>query len=581
MPKQLLAVAARCEEKSLAQRLQVVELELENIRLRKVVAHKEGSSTLWQLRASMSSLNSTTLTRIFNELQASFLVLTPDDQSALKQGIATLYSIAATTVTAGSGGDTFNAWFAVWLNPGAVFAAFLPMAAVYIIAYLCWRRMRLLTPANVSRGLREARMDTIMLIDVLGVHMLLPLDRVSTWRDFHDILLHQFANREGAEYVKRQAYRITDAAEESAIEPHSWLQSVRAGMTLDMSILVHLQLLGCPYCGNLTGEYLQEGQRTPCLKCGRQYWVTRRSQNASDVDVESASSTLQAPSDDAHATASMSHSPESYRPGMRSARASQDMSMFRRITIVLEEAFNNSGDLPYAHSQTKDSQQRHVDDENAPTQESALGLAFNTTSASTVKQDEDPLVALDEIQASSTFEQFSPSEFFQEDDGQSTFNGPLPLQSHDYDADHSLPQSPLKKEGYLPPRKFPSSPGHPSRAVESARPGPQAPGDGPYVDFVEYSPNARHLIVHYSKDQTARVFEPRSPPSDFPPSSSSWPPSPGTPPPRSPPGWKRHLPPYPGEAFARARAEARHRAQAEALLALAPENENGTQVSVL
>lgn len=138
-------------------------------------------STLWQLRATVSFPDPTALTRLVNEILACFRDLTPADQATLREGIATLYSIAATTVTASSGGDTITAWFAIWLNPGAVFAAFLPMAAVYLIAYLCWRRRRALKRADIPRGLRDSRMDTIMLIDVLGVHMLLPLDRVGTW----------------------------------------------------------------------------------------------------------------------------------------------------------------------------------------------------------------------------------------------------------------------------------------------------------------------------------------------------------------------------------------------------------------
>ena len=120
--------------------------------------------------------------RIMDGARACFLDLTAEDWSALREGIASLYSIAATTVTASAGGSVVTAWFAVWLNPGAVFAAFLPMAAVYVVAYLCWRQMRPLTPPHVPRGLDDPRMDTIMFIDVLGTHVLLPLDRISTWK---------------------------------------------------------------------------------------------------------------------------------------------------------------------------------------------------------------------------------------------------------------------------------------------------------------------------------------------------------------------------------------------------------------
>ena len=127
-------------------------------------------------------MNPTSLVHMMNTIRACFLDLTAEDRSALKEGIASLYSIAAITVTASADRNIVTACFAVWLNPGAVFAAFLPMAAVYIVAYLCWRQVRSPAPHGIPRGLDDPRMDTIMLIDVLGVHMLLPLERVSTWK---------------------------------------------------------------------------------------------------------------------------------------------------------------------------------------------------------------------------------------------------------------------------------------------------------------------------------------------------------------------------------------------------------------
>lgn len=73
-------------------------------------------------------------------------------------------------------------------------------------------------------------------------------------QDVHAFLLDQFNNREGTDYVKSRAYAITDASGGggSVIQPSSWKQAVRGGMTLEMSIVVrrHLPLFArqCPWC---------------------------------------------------------------------------------------------------------------------------------------------------------------------------------------------------------------------------------------------------------------------------------------------------------------------------------------------
>ncbi|VDB84548.1 unnamed protein product [Peniophora sp. CBMAI 1063] len=326
----------------MAERIRALELAQDSIH--EQLAQKEGSSWEWKLWARMSLLKPALLTRMVNELHATFRDLTPDDRAALREGIAALYAAVNMTVTgAADGGTTITAWFAVLLNPGAVFTAFLPLAAAYTVAYLGWQRVHSSSSVTNLRRLHDPRMDTIILIDVLGVHMLLPLDRVGTWMELHALLVHHFTNREGVEYVRNQAYMIMHPHGDSVIRPNSWTRIIRGGLTLEMSIVLRRRFLDCPYCGTAAHRPL-EG-RTECVSCHRQYWATNA--DTSDPDgnqmKEPGASPLGSPNEPLSAL-SKDASPVS--DGSLDSPNSPGFDSFRRITVLHAAAVRLPADAP-------------------------------------------------------------------------------------------------------------------------------------------------------------------------------------------------------------------------------------------
>ncbi|KZV59736.1 hypothetical protein PENSPDRAFT_672153 [Peniophora sp. CONT] len=169
-------------------------------------------------------------------------------------------------------------------------------------------------------------------------------------QDIHGLLLDRFANKKGSEYVKSRAYTITNTAGQSEIlKPETWTQTVRAGMILEMSILIR-QLrhsLQCPYCGTFPSQETNDDlpiaskvveadandDSSQVLISGQLYASSESGRDHSKQDAPSESTVPPGaqPFDSEDADDDVR---EAALKGIRSHRT-EDMTLFRRITVQL------------------------------------------------------------------------------------------------------------------------------------------------------------------------------------------------------------------------------------------------------
>ncbi|VDC07215.1 unnamed protein product [Peniophora sp. CBMAI 1063] len=214
-----------------------------------------------------SYTDSVSLRTSLNSVLALFRDLTPVDQAALRETIAVIYSVAASV----AGGNSDTAWSATLYNPSLFLSAFLPLAVAYTALFFCWRQMRLSSSPSIPRAPQDWHLqgDTLVIIDVLGLHMVLPLGRCLSWADVHTLLLERFTNKQGSNYVKSRSYVLMNTAGQSEpdiISPSSWAHTIQAGMTLEMSIVVRQPSheVRCPWCELVAPE----SQADRLLQCG-------------------------------------------------------------------------------------------------------------------------------------------------------------------------------------------------------------------------------------------------------------------------------------------------------------------------
>ncbi|VDC07209.1 unnamed protein product [Peniophora sp. CBMAI 1063] len=223
-----------------------------------------GTAEIWNTCLMITYANMVSTVESFaSNVLSGYGDFTPAERAALRNGLATIYSAAAFTASSGSENGP---WFVALVNPSAFVAAFLPMTMTYLAAFVCWK--------NLPRHLGRTPSCTIVIIDIVGDHVLVPLDEYSLWEDIHALLLRRFTDKPGAEFVRSRDYRIMDTAGESAIiQPTAWTQIVKAGMTLEMGILLRqssLQLQ-CPYCDLLASQTLYADEFLRCKRCKHQY----------------------------------------------------------------------------------------------------------------------------------------------------------------------------------------------------------------------------------------------------------------------------------------------------------------------
>ncbi|KZV67549.1 hypothetical protein PENSPDRAFT_48192 [Peniophora sp. CONT] len=190
------------------------------------------------------------------DLMGCFWKLPPQEQVVLRQGIASLYAIAATSVSGGSDGNLSEVIVTGFLRPGAVLAAFFPMAVVFVAAFAFWKRFISKTQRSIPRSPGYAHTTSIFLIDIFGNTLVLQLDMCKSWDDIHTVLLKHFSGKQVADYVRSREYQIMDSRDSkmSVIKPQDWAQTVRADMTVEMSIIVQQLSRSpqCPWCDEMT-----------------------------------------------------------------------------------------------------------------------------------------------------------------------------------------------------------------------------------------------------------------------------------------------------------------------------------------
>ncbi|VDB86786.1 unnamed protein product [Peniophora sp. CBMAI 1063] len=248
---------------------------------------------------------------------SEFDYLPSNVRAALKQGLALLYSITA-FATFGTL-DTSTAVAAT--NPATFASAFVPLAMAYAAAFLYG--------LYLPRPLGHSRLHTFILIDILGHPAEIPLGMYTSWNDVHALLLKRFMHQPGARYVESRAYIIMDTAHGStAISPTSWMQSVRAGMILEMSIVVRQQSRKCPYCECESERLIDDAILIDCQGCQRLY-------RSSTTFVGVESDPMLSPSGRSWDGEGLDVATKSILDAADDPPAEEDMTLFRRIAVEI------------------------------------------------------------------------------------------------------------------------------------------------------------------------------------------------------------------------------------------------------
>lgn len=83
------------------------------------------------------------------------------------------------------------------------------------------------------------------------------ISRILLYQDFHHIITGFCRGRVGNHYVEQGDYQVISPADNRRIEPTQLAQRVKAGMVLEMSIVVHQMSafqdskVRCPRCGHI------------------------------------------------------------------------------------------------------------------------------------------------------------------------------------------------------------------------------------------------------------------------------------------------------------------------------------------
>ncbi|KZV76155.1 hypothetical protein PENSPDRAFT_747858 [Peniophora sp. CONT] len=221
------------------------------------------------IRIEFPDANFTRLSRMAGGLLGLARLLSGVEQSSLRGSIGILAD--GTTTDNGSDNDTTVVSLSGAVNVSSVLNAAHSVAVAVFTAFTRWTYIWPFQEA-IGRNPDHARVNSIILIDAVGREMELRLDM--SWDDVHAALLEQFRDREGLEYVQANSYNLlTENGTEqlSIIERDVWEQTMQAGMTVEMSIVVRqlTALAQCPYC-NLAASQSSHNMRVIWL-----VWVYR------------------------------------------------------------------------------------------------------------------------------------------------------------------------------------------------------------------------------------------------------------------------------------------------------------------
>ncbi|KZV65324.1 hypothetical protein PENSPDRAFT_133812 [Peniophora sp. CONT] len=123
--------------------------------------------------------------------------------------------------------------------------------------------------------------NCILLIDILGARISLPMELCGSSKDFHETLLRLFQGRKGRSLVEMHEYELMKAVDHLPIGPKDWLRIVQPGCELEMAAIIRSPpqkrdnclpsalLATCPRCKASMGRKVSRGRRdfALCLSC--------------------------------------------------------------------------------------------------------------------------------------------------------------------------------------------------------------------------------------------------------------------------------------------------------------------------
>ncbi|KAF7348046.1 Protein transport protein sec22 [Mycena sanguinolenta] len=240
---------------------------------------EEISVSITQKHASASSVGprtrlspSNTYLDLFYRTIRALITLSSSEQATIRRDMAALLPVVTTTrLTEMEGSSLALSSLAAAINPTTAIGLYTQTIVLYIVAYMMWRLISKVTSAIPSAPDFDIR-NTIVLIDLVGVEVRLPLERCATFENFHRFLMERFSNQRIAKYVLSRAYEVTDVANSAIVYPHVWERRIRAGMKLDMAVLLYRPFSACPWCGleNKVALWIY-------CECGRTYQASAAS----------------------------------------------------------------------------------------------------------------------------------------------------------------------------------------------------------------------------------------------------------------------------------------------------------------
>ncbi|VDC07216.1 unnamed protein product [Peniophora sp. CBMAI 1063] len=224
-----------------------------------------GTVEIWRVCLAITYNNAIASTRtLSSNILSALNELPAHDRHNLNKGLNMISTVAAFV----AGVNVKRVTSAVGSRHGVFASVFLSMAMTTVATYF-YRKY-------LPRDLGQPPSSTILIIDILGGHAVVPLDKYSSWQDLHGLLLHRFTDKPGVEYVSSRSYAITDTVRESTIiTPETWGTFVQPGMTLEMSVVIRQSslCLCCPYC-NITDIRPVDCEFIHCWSCTRPYRIS-------------------------------------------------------------------------------------------------------------------------------------------------------------------------------------------------------------------------------------------------------------------------------------------------------------------
>ncbi|KAF7360666.1 hypothetical protein MVEN_00798300 [Mycena venus] len=212
----------------------------------------------------------------FRQLICSLIALSADEQSMIRRDMAALLPVLTTTGLKDIESSTYAlTGLAAAINPATAIGLYTQTIVLYIAAYMIWRLIVRITRSIPSAPGIDTK-HTIVVIDILGLEFRVPLERCATFEDFHSLIVERASKQQhksATKYVLSRAYEVADGSNSAVIYPHIWARKIRAGMKLEIAVLLRRLSVSCPWCG-------QENTQALWIHCdcGRTFEVSAASQ---------------------------------------------------------------------------------------------------------------------------------------------------------------------------------------------------------------------------------------------------------------------------------------------------------------